>query len=163
MYGQDMKGQNVSYNVKDNCSCWVNNNEYEIFEVPMKQNIKQPYGEYLILAYNKNFKYYIFGKMTIRAAFYSNRLNEKVSFKIFGQYSVAYQNKDLSIYKNLKGSDCDMGGNIKPNTYFDPMCVRLAAYGTSKNKETSRLLGKPYVEKVISGNERVKIYKKKSK
>jgi hypothetical protein len=164
--GVNLRGRNVSYNVRDGYSCWVGDNKYEIYEVPSKRNkIGSPYGDFLYLAYNKSFDYYLFGKLEVSlnasASRASKQINETVHYKNHGKYDIIFQQGENHIKKIEYGSDFDPGRqSSEESANFDSYNSRKQAYRTSKHKILADLGVSNINANKISGNDAVKIYNK---
>jgi len=168
-YGQSLKGHNVSYNTKDNFSTWVLDNHYEFYEIPAITNIKNSiYGKYLFFAYNVDFKYYVFGTMTVElnkaGSISAKHLIEKVYFISYGRYEITFLDTKNSILKTDYGTDFTPGNQSTEHTFaFDSFSERKTAYKTDSYKILSSLdkgLAKQVNQNKISGNTTVKIYNK---
>lgn len=160
--GDELQGDNVNYSVSDGYSCFVYDNRYDFFEIPKYSNQKPYAGEYMFIAHNTDFDYWVFGEMkyTIRDNFESTvRLNDRATFVPYGKYNVIVDGRRHSITKTEYGKNVNYGGNQKRNQRFDKLGNRLRAYGTSIQK----LLNKRHNTKGIKGGDAVKIYKKRSK
>jgi hypothetical protein len=168
--GQNLKGKNVAYNIKDSASCWVYDNKYDFFEVPSNSNQEGwPYGEFLFLAYNKSFQYYLFGIMTVeldRGRTISTRyVTERVHFKNHGKFFITFEQYDNNIHKSEYGSDFDPGVPSDEHTFdFDSFNSRKIAY----NLNSYKIIGKidPSFKGTsdpnkIAGKNKVAIYNKK--
>jgi hypothetical protein len=138
--GEGLKGKNVSYNIKGGFSCWVKDNRYDIFEVPSKSNQKgSPYGDFLFLAYNKSFDYYLFGYMSVtlnRSETIRTRyLSEAVHFKNHGKFNITFETYDNNVHKVEYGSLFDPGVQSDEHNFdFDSYNSRRKAYKTDRYK-----------------------------
>jgi hypothetical protein len=167
--GQNLKGKNVSYNIQGGNSCWVLDNKYDIFEVPSNWNKKgSPYGEFLFLAYNKSFQYYLFGYMKVeldkQASISRRYIVEDVYFKSHGKFDIIFEKYDNHITKVEYGSKFDPGVSSNEHTFdFDSFNTRKMAYHTDKYKILSSIdpsfrgTGDRYK---VTGKQAVKVYKK---
>jgi hypothetical protein len=164
--GVDLRGRNVRYNIQGGYSCWVGDNKYEMYEVPSKRNkIGSPYGDFLYLAFNKSFDYYLFGKLEISldssASRTSKQLKETVYYKNHGKYSIIFQQGENHIHKVEKGSEFDPGLASSDTTAdFDSYNSRKKAYRTSKHQILADLGVNNLNSNKISGKDPVKIYNK---
>jgi hypothetical protein len=167
--GENLKGKNVSYNIKNGYSCWVKDNKYDIFEVPSIYNEQgSPYGNFLFLAYNRSFNYYLFGYMevslnkseTIRTRYVS----ESVFFKNHGKYDIIFETHDNHINKVEYGSNFDPGVESSEHNFdFDSYNTRKKAYRTDRYKIIKKIdpnfRGTSDPNKVV-GKKAVSIYNK---
>jgi len=169
--GQNLKGKNVKYNIDNGYSCWVGDNRYEVFEVPAKSNRENsPYGEFIYLAYNKSFQYYLFGKMQVEldvSTSKSNRfVNEDVYFRNYGKYSIVFGTRanDNSINKDEYGSKFDPGSHSSEHNFdFDTYNSRKIAYKTNKYKILESIGVRGLDSGKIVGSDVVKVYNKDKK
>jgi hypothetical protein len=138
--GENLKGKNVSYNIDGGYSCWVKDNKYDIFEVPSVRNKKgSPYGEFLFLAYNRSFQYYLFGWMKVTLdvsdTIRSRRVVEDVYFKNYGKYLIVFETHENNIHKEEYGSKFDPGVQSDEHNFsFDSYNTRKKAYRTDSYK-----------------------------
>lgn len=59
-YGNELQGKNIKFINDKGYSCFMEDNFYEMYEVPKKKDAKKPYGEYIFLAHNVAFNYWLF-------------------------------------------------------------------------------------------------------
>ena len=169
--GESLKGRNVSHNIKNNRSCWVADNQYDIFEVPNKRNKEgSPYGNFLYLAFNKSFQYFIFGEVNvsldIEKSKHEKRIIENVQFKNSGKYDITFEqgSSENHIHKAETGKTFDPGEASNTFNYdFDKYNSRKIAYKTDKYKILSSIGIKTLDPGKIVGDNQVIIYKDKSK
>lgn len=167
-YGQDLKGNNVSYNTRNGRSPWVNDNYYEMFEAPALSNLDSgPYGDFLFLAHNVSFDFYIFGTMRVgldvQASKSQGRPIEVVSFRVTGKYTFIYINGDANITKNEMGRDFDPGNpSSSVGNPFDSYNTRKLIYKTNNHK-IMKSLGVNVNEYNTVDKDPVKIYKNRHK
>jgi len=129
--GENLKGKNVSYNTEGNYSCWVGNNNYEMFEVPAKGNRKKsPYGDFLFLAINKNYDYYLFGSMVVALDEYQSTMLhsviETVCYKPYGKYSIVFTDSENYIVQQ------EYGYKFIPGVRSDEHNFSYDSYNTRK-------------------------------
>jgi hypothetical protein len=164
--GENLKGKNVSYNIKNGRSCFVYNNKYDVVEVPSLSNRQgSPYGRFLYFIYNSSFHYHVFGEMTVtldaEASRRSGTIHESVHFKNYGKFDVIF-GEENKIHKSEYGSLFDPGADSDEHNFgFDTYSSRKKAYKTDRYKILASIGVKntdPY--KAIGRNE-VKVYKKK--
>jgi hypothetical protein len=164
--GENLKGKNVSYNIVDNNSCWVKDNRYEIYEAPSAYNNQNsPFGEFLFLAYNKSFDYYLFGLMTVELDEYASKRDrfvvESVYYKNHGKYTIVFQYGDNNITKLEYGSKFDPGvSSSEHNFTFDSYNSRKKAYRTDSYKILQSIGVSGLNSNKITGSSEVKIYNK---
>jgi hypothetical protein len=168
--GENMKGKNVSYNVKDGSSFWVLDNRYDVFEVPHINNKEGwPYGEFLFLAYNRSFQYYVFGYMKIdldRSTTSRNRyVTESVYYRNHGKYTIVFESHDNNIVKIQYGRDFDPGVPSSDHTFdFDKFNNRKRAYGYDSYKIIGAVdpsfRGTSDPNKIANARGKVPVYKK---
>lgn len=104
--GDTFQGRNVNYKNKNNYSCFVSNNTYDIFEIASKGNSQKNFGEYLFVAHNKNFNYWLFGKISdklnVRKTKEQNRVIENVIIDCFGYYEIVFKSfNEIKIFKSI--------------------------------------------------------------
>lgn len=166
--GINMRGKNVSYNIKDGASCFVGDNHYDIFEISSLSNRKgSPYGEFLYLIYNKDFDYHLFGqvKVTLNAERSRSEMNlvEKVYYKNYGKYSIVFGNRENNIVKVEYGSQFDPGRPSSEEVVnFDSYNSRKKAYRTDRHKLLSSIGVRGLNSGKIKSDKAVEIYKKKN-
>lgn len=88
--GNELKGKNVTFTTAENRSCWVSNNNYEMYEIPAKNNSgKYPFiGKFLFLSHNVNFDYWIFGDMKAELISEHSDVLENYKINPFGRYTI---------------------------------------------------------------------------
>lgn len=170
--GYNLKGHNVTYNTKNGGSPWVLDNHYEFYEIPSKSNKKEipAYGKYLFLAFNTSFKYHLFGVMTValnkKESISQKRIIENFHFKTLGRYQVTYLQGKNKIFKSDYGKEFEPGlPSSDHNFAADSFNARKNNYKMDTHKILSKIDGKLANKisnnKKITGNEPVKIYKRK--
>jgi len=167
--GENLKGKNVSYNINGGGSCWVKDNHYDIFEVPSKSNKpKWPYGEFIFLAYNRSFKYYLFGKISINLnkseTIRTRYVSESIHVKNHGKFDIIFEKYDNHITKVEYGSEFDPGVQSSEHNFdFDSYNTRKKAYRTDRYKIIKAIdpsfKGTSDPNK-ISGKDKVKVFNK---
>ena len=171
-YGHNLKGNNVTYNTKNGGSPWVMDNFYEFYEIPSKSNSKDipAYGKYLFLAFNTDFKYHLFGMMTValnkEKTIEKHRIIENIHFKTLGRYQVTYLQGKNKLHKSDYGSEFEPGLRSDTHTFaFDSFNDRKLNYKidfyrilSKIDKDNSNHISK---KKIVSDTP-VKIYKKKN-
>jgi hypothetical protein len=166
--GQTLRGKNVRYNIDGGYSCWVGDNKYHIFEVPSFSNeTGSPYGEFVYLAYNVSYDYYLFGQMQVMLdesrTISTKHVSEKAYFINYGKYSITFQNRDNHIRRVEKGKSFDPGTRSDETSYeFDSYNSRKQAYGLDRYKILKSLGITNLNSGKLSGEDNVKIYKKKT-
>ena len=168
VYGESLKGHNVSYNTDNNKSCWVSNNHYEFYEIPMKSNEPNSlYGNFMFFAYNKDFDYHLFGEMTVtlnkQSSIKVKQIIETVKFNNYGRYKITFSDS-ANILKTDIGSRFTPGTFSSDHTFgFDSFSERKKAYTTDTHKILSSLdkdFAKHTNQNKVNGTKPVKIYKK---
>jgi len=141
--GKDLKGNNVKYNIDNDCSCFVENNEYEVIEIPKLSNKSPIEGQFLVFARNASFNYYLLLKLKYHINYNkivtNQKVHDNVDFYCIGKYSIL--NDYITIIKEIDGKYVDYGGNLRLNYKFDYRDVRKLAYNTSSVKIQNRFLG----------------------
>jgi hypothetical protein len=166
--GENLKGNNVTYNVAKGRSCFVFNNWYDVVEVPSKSNKPgSPYGEFLFFIYNSSFQYHIFGSMKVVLDVPRTRdtgmVQEYAHFKNHGKYEIVFGggNSDNRIHKAEYGSNFDPGTvSNEHNFSFDSYNSRKIAYKTDRYKILAFAGVRNTDPYKAVGNDAVKIYKK---
>lgn len=162
--GVAIAGTNVSYNTDNGCSIFVEDNKYDIFEVPSKRNKKgSPYGEFIFFIHNTSFDYYMCGKMRVKLDEYSTKsrktIVESAHYDNYGKYMITYEPNENNITKVEFGTEFGPGYNINQINYvFDSFNSRKHAFNTSQHK-ILRGLGLNILDpKKITDNRKVKKY-----
>jgi hypothetical protein len=161
-FGNELKGKNVSYNTQHGYSCWANDNNYEIFEVPKRTN-NSAYkftGDFLVLAKNTSFDYWILTKLRVTV---NSSMEESAYYIPYGQYTVATNGKDSVIRKNIQGRDVIFGGNSYISATFDVVSTRKKVYNFKSQNMIAYKNNFKNTPKNISGGDVVKIYKNNKK
>jgi hypothetical protein len=165
-FGENLKGKNVSYDIVGSRSCWVKDNKYVMVEVPSKRNNKKsPYGDFLFLALNNSFGYYLFGKMSANIDIQKSRqrkqLVESVHFEPFGRYEITFESYENNIVKVQTGYSFEPGLGSDSQTFnFDTYNVRKKTYGTSK-EDLLKIMGiNNFGSSKFIGQKDVQVYRK---
>jgi hypothetical protein len=165
--GQAHAGNNIRYGTETGRSIFVEDNHYDVFEIPKKSNNKMsPYGEFIFFIHNTSYDYYMLG--TLRATLnksktIANRFpEESVHYVNYGKYIITFEPSRNNITKVEPGKDFDPGYHPSEVNYiFDSYNARKHAYGTSNHK-ILRDLGLDITStKKITDNKEVKVYKNK--
>lgn len=147
-------------------SSWVADNYYDFYEIPLKGNEFKIVGDFIFLAHNIHFDYWIFGEMKYSIDESETKrtmsLVDNASFIPFGTYDVIVNKNEHSIQKKRLGRNTDYGF-LKPNGLFDTLGIRKKAYKTSASKLIGSLTGINQNIGSLKGEEEVKIYKKNKK
>jgi hypothetical protein len=167
--GETLKGKNVTYDTHDGSSCWVENNRYEIIEVPSKLNQKgSPYGEFIYFAYNVSFDYHLFGRMGIslnrEMTTRTKLIQEIVHFEPHGKFDIVFGSnfEDNAIRKVEYGTKFTPGAHSSEHTYnFDSYNKRKSAYKLDRQTILSVTGVKLVNNNSVVDNGPVDIYKKK--
>lgn len=169
--GENLKGNNVTYNISNGRSCWVYDNWYDFVEVPSVLNKPgSPYGDFLFFAYNSSFQYHLFGKMRVILDEAGTRLRgvpeEEVHVKNYGKYSIIFGSGSSGnrITKVEYGSYFDPGASSDEHNFsFDSYNSRKMAYKTDAYKILRSVGVKGNDPHKISGDKPVKIYSSSKK
>ena len=141
-------------------------NYYDFYEIPKKGNEFKPEGQFLFLAHNTSFDYWIFGQMeysinhgeTSRTA----TLVDSAEFLPYGTYDVVVNGNTHTIQKKRLGKNTDYGF-LRPDGLFDALGVRKKAYRTSASKLLGKITGINQKIDTLKGGDEVKIYKNRNK
>ena len=164
--GDNQKGNNVSYDTEGNQSIWVFENRYEIYEVPAKRNVKGwPYGDFLYIAYNTSYDYYMFGKMKVsldkQRSLQTGNLVEDVHYEPYGKLSIVFTNSKNMITKDEFGYNFTPGVISSDHSFvFDQYNGRKLAYRWPKHKILKEIGVKEVIKEKITGLKKVKKFKK---
>jgi hypothetical protein len=168
--GDDLKGKNVSYDTEGNQSIWVFGNNYELFEVPAKRNKKGwLYGDFLFLARNVSYDYYLFGKMKISLdkdkSVVAKNIVEDVYYEPYGKYTIVFgTGGNNHIKKEEYGYSFTPGVTSSDHDFtFDSFNSRKLSYSYSKYKILTEIGVKDIEENKITSQKPVEIYKKSKK
>lgn len=166
--GYELNGKNVKFNTEGNNSCWVGSNHYDIFEVPANYNSNKYklIGDFLCLAYNTDFDYWIMADMTYKINFQNTnaygKVDDYVSYAPYGSYDIltASSNKASAISKKENGFYVTYGGKGDPKSeYFDNLGSRKKAYGYSGSELLGASYGISYNKYDVTDYKPVEIYK----
>lgn len=150
-YGLQLQGNNVKFVTPNGGSCFVGNNEYDVFEIPYKDNIKNINGKYLFAIHNTSFDYWIYGRMTVK---------NNISFEPYGFYDVAINKNQVVVTKKLQNIDTAIGELNYNGGSFDNLGARQRAYNIKPSDVVGKQNGIKNNSKTLKGGEKVKIYKK---
>ena len=159
--GDLLEGSNVTCDIHDKSrSYFVDNNKYDIFEVPKRGKKGQYYGSYLVLIHNTSFDFWLFGKMVSSLnrndSIRKRAVKDTYFYDMFGHNSVVFGD-DVSFTKTKRGNAIDYGlSSNSYNTYLD----RKRSYHTN-DSEILNKLGLRNNPNNLVDNKSVKIYKKK--
>lgn len=129
--GISLQGNNVIFDTKGGMSCWVDNNHYDIYELPLKlNNNSKGYGKFITLAFNKDFKYWALAKTSVRLSTWKNSTYETVKYIPYGAYLVPNETPVKSFRKTVTGEDFTYGGTQNRSRSFDSAGIRTHAYKT---------------------------------
>lgn len=134
--GRDLNGKNtITRGTDRNRSCFVEDNSYEIYECPSTTNKEKAIGEFLMIAHNTDFDYWIVTIFKYKIAIKGNKSYVNVSYSPKYCGYVMFNENNINIQKYTKvvyGIDhwLDLGINkgIAENRYFDETSVRENAY-----------------------------------
>lgn len=146
-------------------SCWVSNNHYDVYEIPKVGHEFEIEGEFIFLAHNTDFDYWLFGAMEYRInksrSISERTLFDTAEFLPFGSYDVITDGRNTSIKKKTTTITTNYGYSAKDlKGTFDHIGSRKRAYKTSPSKLLGKLLGITSNTKALKGGEKVKVYKK---
>jgi hypothetical protein len=167
--GDNQKGSNVSYDTEGNQSIWVFGNEYEIYEVPAKRNIKGwPYGDFLYIAYNTSFQYYMFGKMKVSLdktrSVKTGTIVEDVHYEPYGKLTITFTKDKNLIHKEEFGYEFTPGVISSDHSFnFDKFNGRKLAYRWPTHKLLKEIGVNGVLQKKITGDTKVEKFKKNKK
>jgi len=171
--GDNLKGNTVSYsNSSTHESCWVSDNQYEIFEVPAKNNFNKYNfcGSFLFLAHDIDYDYWLFGtlKDTINYSETKKKkdLVENVSYYVYGKYQISIGQNSSShiINKKLSGKLVNYGATYCEDPMFDNFGTRKLAFSKKSNSQVlSEIIGNQGSNKNIVDSTAVKKYTKNHK
>lgn len=147
-------------------SCWVSDNHYDMYEIPLKGKEFQFEGKYYFLAHNTDFDYWVFGLMeytidTARTKLIKS-LVDKAEFLPYGTYDIIVNGKQRAIKKKTTGNNTNYG-LYRQNTLFDNLGSRKKAYNTTSSKIVGKICGIKQNITSLKGGDAVKIYKNKNK
>jgi len=147
-------GRNVTFDIPgtNNRACFVEDNQYDMFEIPLNGCARNPKGKYLFVAHNKSFDYWIFGELVYE--------NNKAHYDPYGFYHAAVDKENVVVKKEVSGNDVGYGENIQTKL-FDAMSVRQRAYGNKASDILASQKGVTNNINTLKGGNKVKIYKKK--
>lgn len=165
--GINLRGKNVITGGIGTNSCFVENNHYNVIEVPVYGKENKHTGKFLFLAQNTDFNYYIFGFLNVSIDYKktkeTGKLNERVNFTILGKYtsSVSNENK-IEVFKELSGAKMIYSTSAPTEKYFDSFGNRKSAFKVDAIQLAAKICGKTVKTDPFIGTENVKIYKKKN-
>jgi len=168
-FGQSVAGKNVSYNTDNGRAIFVEDNKYDIFEVPKNTNVKDsPYGEFIFFIHNTSYDYYMLGILRVTLDEYATKskkiVTEAVKYNNCGQYLISYEKHDNHITKAINGIDFDPGYLPSAVGYnFDSFNARKHSYDTSHHKILRNLGLRIESTKNLTDNKKVEIYNKNKK
>lgn len=160
-YGDLLKGSNITCDIHDkNRSYFVNDNTYDVFEIPKRGKKGQFYGSFLVLIHNTSYDYWLFGKMVCslnrNESIRLKTVKDRYFYDILGHYSVCF-GEDVSFTKTKRGNRIDFGvASSVFNNGFD----RKKAYHTNDSEILNKIGFKNNPNNLVD-NKSVKIYKKK--
>lgn len=135
--GTSLMGRNV-HTLKaqrDRC-CFVWDNDYEIYECPCKTNKLQDVGEFLMIAHNTDFDYWMVVILYYNLKTKQNKSYVNVTYdpKYIGY--VMYKSKDHIIIQDFKHPHAlELGLNLT-EYYFDHCMFRAGAYNTTPQQHS---------------------------
>ena len=128
--GIDLQGKNVELFGLKGRSCFVYDNSYEIFEIPLKFNDKKD-EIFLVFAKNKSFEgQWIVTYMIIHHTIKNNKYYRKVIFSPLFDGAISYNHKSKHYMFNCEKRNCALNrGIMRTYTYFDDRGFRESQYG----------------------------------
>ena len=128
--GIDLQGKNVELFGLKGRSCFVYDNSYEIFEIPLKFNDKKD-EIFLVFAKNKSFEgQWIVTYMIIHHTIKNNKYYRKVIFSPLFDGAISYNHKSKHYIFNCEKRNCALNRDImRTYTYFDDRGFRESQYG----------------------------------
>ena len=164
IFGLEFQGNNVFTNKKNDASLFPMDNKFEIFEIPKRNNKIKSQGNFLVLAYNISFNYWIFCFLDIKSnkkeIIQKKFFSEKVYFSLLGYFNNIQLSKGIN-FKELYFEDILGSRNSKKNS-FDYLEKRKKIFNTSE-KELFQQITKinKKEKKIVEKKDKVKIYKKR--
>lgn len=124
--GKELQGRNVKYFTNRKFACYVDDNKYDIFEVPKTSNIRPAYGDFLVLAYDSSFDYWVLSDMNVKLNEKATKelessIYETVKIDPYGYYSFGNEVNPTSVRKIAKGGTAENGGPQNMNILFGSM------------------------------------------
>lgn len=167
--GLNLMGNNVTFsNSSLNRCCFVSDNSYEIYECPKKTNKHKYVGNYLVIAHNTSFDYWIVTIMNYKISVDKYSPVDKVVYLPKYCANVVYKRDKISIIPiedlvDNRNAVFERGFNLgKTEKFaFDLDGSRSTAYQYTKHKYV--LETKKNNNEVLSTDKAVTIYKKKHK
>lgn len=167
-FGDTFKGNYVTYLSDADKSGWVSDNRYDVFEAPYHQNPKNEYaftGDFLYLAHNLDFDYWIFGKSKDEVVYTTSpsKYSEIFTYSLIGRYEITFGNKPTNNYikKVSNKHTLSLGNKTGSFKNFDELCTRKCAFERKSKDEVIKDLQKSRSKIEAVGSEPVKIYKKR--
>lgn len=166
--GIELQGKNVKYKTRGNNSCWVDDNSYEVFEVPHVTNKYRGYGSFIFLAHNTSFDYWVFGEMTYQLDYSktqgSTSTHDNVYYIPYGIYTIGDENAPTTIKKTVFGKNATYGGKGSKLVMFDSCGNRMKAHRGMESRTVDQVnKTRNRYKKSVNKNTDVKIYKIKHK
>jgi hypothetical protein len=163
--GSEMKGLHVTYGRADGRCCWVDDNYYDVYEIPDRSNTSRYEGEYIFLALNTYFGYYIAGWMSIGINKDVTRSFGRPIFNVdcscYGQYSASIKDNTTYVTKMCRAEDFNVG-YAATDSEFDPGCQRLIdGYHVTIEQVLSRITGERQNRQRFVDSKPVQIYHKR--
>ena len=165
--GANLIGSNVSYNTETNRAIFVEDNKYDVFEIPKKSNEKfSYYGDFLFFIHNTSFDYYMLGTMKVtlnKSETLANRFpSEKAQYRNFGKYIITFEPSRNNVSKVQHGHKFDPGFEVGSISHlYDSYNTRKHVYKTSNHKVLRELGLDITSTKKITDSNKVAVYKNK--
>lgn len=149
-------------------SCWVDDNKYEIFEVPSRDNRYPGYGDFIFLAHNTSFNYWVFGEMSFTLNYSKTQgttsTYERALYKPYGIYTTGNEDSPSTIKKTVLGKNVTYGGKNPKNILFDSCGCRKKSHSAMEGRTIDQVnKTRNQYKKSVNEKSNIKIYKIKHK
>jgi len=159
--GKGLMGSNVSFRkINSGRSCFVYDNNYEVYEIPCTTNKDKFTGDYLLLVKNVSFEYYLLVLMNYKIDLNGNFKTEIVYTPLVYFEAVLLKN-NIKINNLNRGFYLNLGSNS--NNKPADMANRFTAYRMSDASYIRNYYQKYNKTRISNGNVAVKIYNKNKK
>ena len=158
--GNDLMGGNCSFvGISPNRSCFVHNNDYEIYECPRTTNKHAFVGKYLLFIKNTSFNYYMLIEMSYSISATNGKTKTSIVYKPLVCCGITVSGSK-TIIDILEKRYLELGVNLKTKASFN---ARSNAYSYNDTKYVEENCKQFNNEFITNKNEPVKIYKKNKK
>ena len=160
--GDNMKAPTVKTKTVDGSAIFVSDNRYYIAEIPNTRNKKDsPNGNFLFLAYNVSFDYWLFGEINVGKANNDSKFyTESVVIKPFGCYKIALTETIDSFIKTAEGRNISYGAHTYTHKIFDIFEDRKRAYKKQLATSTAKKNNQTYKGDKVFSSKKVPVYRK---